>query len=77
MNTGIWIAIVILAAILGAVAGFFGARRSMTTYMKNNPPISEDMMRSMMTSMGQKPSQKKLNQMMAQMKAQSAHADKK
>ncbi|KRN76731.1 YneF family protein [Weissella minor] len=71
MSTGIWILIVIIAAILGAVGGFFMARRTMESYLKKNPPISEDMMRSMMTSMGQKPSQKKLNQMMAQMKAQS------
>ena len=72
MNTSIWILIVLLAAVLGAVAGFFLARRSMQTYLKNNPPISEEMMKSMMTSMGQKPSQKRLNQMMAQMKAQSS-----
>lgn len=77
MSTGLWITLVIVAAILGAVAGFFLARRSMMSYMKKNPPISEDMMRSMMTSMGQKPSQKKLNQMMAQMKAQAAQADRK
>ena len=42
MSTSIWILIVILAAVLGAVAGFFLARRSMQTYLKNNPPISED-----------------------------------
>ena len=72
MNTSIWILIVILAAVLGAVAGFFLARRSMQTYLKNNPPISEEMMKSMMTSMGQKPSHKRLNQLMALMKAQSS-----
>ncbi|MBM7617100.1 uncharacterized protein YneF (UPF0154 family) [Weissella uvarum] len=71
MSTGIWILIVVIAAILGAVAGFFIARKTMENYLKKNPPISEEMMRSMMTSMGQKPSQKKLNQMMQQMKAQS------
>ncbi|MFL1695255.1 YneF family protein [Weissella kandleri] len=70
MNTSIWIVIVVIAFIVGMVLGFFMARRSMETYLKKNPPISEDMMRSMMTSMGQKPSQKKLNQLMAQMKNQ-------
>lgn len=77
MSTSIWILIVTLAAVLGAVAGFFLARRSMQTYLKNNPPISEEMMKSMMASMGQKPSQKRLNQMMAQMKAQSQASSKK
>lgn len=77
MSTSIWILIVILATVLGAVAGFFLARRSMQTYLKNNPPISEEMMKSMMASMGQKPSQKRLNQMMAQMKAQSQASSKK
>jgi uncharacterized protein YneF (UPF0154 family) len=70
MNTSLWILVVVIAALLGAVAGFFLARRSMESYLKKNPPISEDMMRAMMTSMGQKPSQKRLNQMMAQMKQQ-------
>lgn len=49
MSTTVWIFIVVLAAIVGAVAGFFIARRSMETYIKNNPPISEEMMKSMMT----------------------------
>lgn len=70
MSTSIWIVIVVIALIVGAVFGFFMARRSMETYLKKNPPISEEMMKSMMTSMGQKPSQKKLAQMMAQMKNQ-------
>ncbi|MDR3190692.1 MAG: YneF family protein [Lactobacillaceae bacterium] len=77
MSTSIWILIVVLAAVLGAVGGFFLARRSMENYLKKNPPISEEMMKSMMTSMGQKPSQKRLNQMMAQMKAQSQQANTK
>ena len=76
MSTTIWIFIVVLAAVVGAVAGFFIARRSMETYIKNNPPISEEMMKSMMTSMGQKPSQKRLNQMMAQMKSQAQASSK-
>ena len=77
MSTTVWIFIVVLASIVGAVAGFFIARRSMETYIKNNPPISEEMMKSMMTSMGQKPSQKRLNQMMAQMKNQAQTSSKK
>lgn len=71
MSTGIWIAIVVIAALIGAVAGFFIARRYMETYLKNNPPINEDMLRAMMLQMGQKPSQKKLHQMMTSMQNQA------
>ena len=47
--------------------GFFIARQYMMKYLKDNPPINEDMLRMMMMQMGQKPSQKKINQMMTQM----------
>lgn len=67
MSTGIWILIVVVALIVGAVAGFFVARRSMESYLQKNPPISEEMMKQMMTSMGRKPSQKQLKQTMSQM----------
>ena len=43
----------------------------MENYLKNNPPINEDMLRTMMLQMGQKPSNKKLHQMMQAMQAQS------
>lgn len=68
MNTAIWIVLIIVALIAGLVAGFFIARKYMETYLKKNPPISEDMIRSMMISMGQTPSQKRLNQVMASMR---------
>ncbi|GAB6092187.1 YneF family protein [Furfurilactobacillus curtus] len=71
MSTGLWILIVIIAAIAGVIGGFFFARRYMQNYLKNNPPITEDMLRSMMLQMGQKPSEKKLKQMLATMQAQS------
>ena len=71
MSTGIWIMIVIIAVLVGAIGGFFFERRYMENYLKNNPPINEDMLRTMMLQMGQKPSQKKLHQMMTAMKNQS------
>lgn len=67
MDTWIWIIIVIVALIAGVALGFFIARQYMMKYLKDNPPINEDMLRIMMMQMGQKPSQKKINQMMAQM----------
>ncbi|MEG2645232.1 MAG: YneF family protein, partial [Enterococcus sp.] len=59
-----------IAVLLGAVGGFFLARKYMQDYFKKNPPINEDMLRQMMMSMGQKPSEKKVRQMMQQMKNQ-------
>ena len=68
MSTGIWVLIVIIAAVLGFVGGFFAAQKYMEDYLKKNPPINEQMMRTMMIQMGQKPSEKKLHQMMNAMK---------
>jgi len=73
LSTGIWILIVVIAVLVGAVGGFFAARKYMESYLKNNPPINEDMLRTMMLQMGQKPSQKKLHQMMTSMQNQSKH----
>ena len=36
-------------------------------YLKENPPINEDMLRMMMTQMGRKPSEKQVRQVMSQM----------
>lgn len=53
--------------IVGAIVGFFLARNYMKKYMKKNPPITEQMIRSMMAGMGRTPSQKQVNQMMKSM----------
>ncbi|EOT30132.1 hypothetical protein OMQ_00827 [Enterococcus saccharolyticus subsp. saccharolyticus ATCC 43076] len=70
MSTGIVVLIAIIALVIGAVGGFFLARKYMQDYLKKNPPVNEDMLRMMMMSMGQKPSEKKIRQMMQQMKNQ-------
>ncbi|WP_339249851.1 YneF family protein [Sporosarcina sp. FSL W8-0480] len=67
MGTTWWILIVVVALIAGVALGFFIARQYMMKYLKENPPINEQMLRMMMMQMGQKPSQKKINQMMNQM----------
>ena len=67
METWIWIVIVIVALIAGAALGFFAARQYMMKYLKENPPINEQMLRMMMTQMGRKPSEKQVKQMMNQM----------
>ena len=67
MATWIWILIVIVALIGGVAIGFYAARQYMMKYLKENPPINEQMIRVMMAQMGRKPSEKQVRQMMSQM----------
>jgi uncharacterized protein YneF (UPF0154 family) len=67
MSTGIWILFIVLALLAGAAIGFFAARKYMMKYLKENPPINEQMLRMMMAQMGRKPSEKQVKQMMNQM----------
>jgi uncharacterized protein YneF (UPF0154 family) len=60
--------LLLLAGLLvGAVAGFFIAKTVMQKYLKKNPPITEDMIKTLMMQMGRKPNQKQINQMMKAM----------
>lgn len=52
---------------VGAVIGFFIAKKYMEKYLKKNPPINEEMIKALMTQMGRTPNQKQINQMMKQM----------
>ena len=61
------ILLVLVGLLLGAVAGFFGARYFMKSYLKKNPPINEDMIKTLMSQMGRTPNKKQINQMMKAM----------
>jgi uncharacterized protein YneF (UPF0154 family) len=68
----IWVVLIALGTLIAGVAlGFFFARKYMMSYLKKNPPINEQMLRTLMMQMGQKPSQKKINQMMRSMSNQT------
>jgi len=54
--------------LVGAVIGFFVARKYMMKYLKKNPPINEEMIKVLFSQMGRKPNQKQINQIMNQMK---------
>ena len=58
---------VFIGILIGAVIGFFIAKKVMTNYLKKNPPINEEMIKSLMMQMGRKPNQKQINQMMKSM----------
>ena len=61
------ILLVVVGLLIGAVIGFFLARYFMQKYLKKNPPINEQMIKTMMSGMGRTPTQKQVNQMMKQM----------
>ena len=61
------ILLVLLGLVIGAAAGFFLARYFMKKYIKDNPPINEDMIKALMMQMGRKPNKKQINQMMKSM----------
>ena len=53
--------------LIGAIVGFFVARKVFNNYLEKNPPINEKMIREMMRQMGRTPSEKQVRQIMASM----------
>lgn len=64
-----WVFILLLVGILlvGAIAGFFGARAWFKRYLKKNPPVNEQMIREMMRQMGRTASEKQVRQILNSM----------
>lgn len=58
---------VLAFVLVGAVIGFFVARKYMMKYLKQNPPINEEMIKALMMQMGRTPNQKQINQIMKSM----------
>lgn len=58
---------VLVGLIAGGIIGFFIARKVIKKYLKQNPPINEQMIKIMMSQMGRTPTQKQINQMMKAM----------
>lgn len=63
-----WFGLVIGALVLGAVAGFFGARKLIKREMEKHPPIDEKTIRAMFMAMGRKPSEAQIRSVMKSMK---------
>ena len=61
------ILMIVIGLIIGLVIGVLVARKLMTKYLKKNPPINEEMIKTLMSGMGRTPNQKQVNQMMKQM----------
>lgn len=62
------ILLVVIGIVVGAVIGFLLSRKYMEKYIKENPPINEQMIKIMMSQMGRTPNQKQINQVMKAMK---------
>lgn len=65
----LWLAIVLIvvALLVGALAGFLISRKVFTKYLEKNPPVNEKMIRAMFQQMGRTPSEKQVRQVMASM----------
>ena len=66
----VWVIFIVLALILGVVLGFFVAKKFMMKYLKENPPITEEVVRAMMAQMGRTPSEKQVRQVMKTVNSQ-------
>jgi len=67
MSTWLIIVLIIVALLVGAIIGFFLSQRYFKKYLRENPPVNENMIRAMMMQMGRKPSEKQVRQVMASM----------
>ena len=61
------ILMIVIGLVIGLVIGFLVSRKLITKYLKQNPPINEEMIRTLMSGMGRTPTQKQVNQMMKNM----------
>ncbi len=61
------ILMIFIGLIPGIIIGFFISRTVTKKYLKKNPPINEEMIKTLMSGMGRTPNQKQVNQMMKQM----------
>lgn len=57
----------LLGIAIGAVIGFFVTKKIFEKQLKENPPITENMIRAMYSQMGRKPSEAQIRQIMKSM----------
>ena len=68
MKIGSWIGIlvgaVVIAIIIGIIIGFKISNKMTKKQLEENPPITEEQIRSMYAQMGRKPSEQQIRQIM-------------
>jgi uncharacterized protein YneF (UPF0154 family) len=64
-----WVVILLvsIAFVIGAGGGFYLSQRFTKKYLKENPPVSEKMIRLMFQQMGRKPSEKQVREIVRSM----------
>ena len=67
MSTWLVVVLIVAALLVGAIIGFFLSQRYFKKYLRENPPVNENMIRAMMMQMGRKPSEKQVRQVMQSM----------
>ena len=81
MSIGGWIGLVIglgiALFIIGAVLAFFLTKRMFEKQIKENPPITEKMIRAMFLQMGRKPSEAQIKAVMRSMQQAKKEPNKK
>ncbi|OYD26802.1 hypothetical protein EI74_0413 [Mycoplasma testudineum] len=65
---GLIVGLFILGLIIGAIAAFFITRKLFEKQLRENPPITENMIRVMFSQMGVKASESRIRQVMRSMK---------
>jgi uncharacterized protein YneF (UPF0154 family) len=70
MSIAVWqfILYLVLTLLAGGALGFYLSQLYFKKYLRDNPPINENMIRAMMMQMGRKPSEKQVRQVMQSMK---------
>ncbi len=69
MEIAVWqfVLYLVLTLVAGGALGFFLSQRYFKKYLRENPPVNENMIRAMMMQMGRKPSEKQVRQVMQSM----------
>ncbi len=57
----------VLGGVVGAAIGFYFTKRTFEKQLKENPPITEKMVRAMFMQMGRKPSEAQIRSVMKSM----------
>jgi len=64
---GLIVTLTIIGILIGAAIGFFLTKRMFEKQLKENPPVSEKMIRAMFLQMGRKPSEAQIKSVMRSM----------
>jgi uncharacterized protein YneF (UPF0154 family) len=69
MSLPVWqfVLYIVLTLLVGGGLGFYLSQLYFKKYLKDNPPVNENMIRAMMMQMGRKPSEKQVRQVMQSM----------